>query len=316
MSDLLSCLTDLDPARRQELDPLDGRFQSVASQVLVGHYERAAQDARALFVGGIYDIRLACYILLGHLQSEGPGGLASLLDAGARLVEAQWDELGPQEDKAAEMGRSLDWLNGQILSHLRGMQKARGIPWQGFVHELSEADALGLVERAQAFEGALAARGIDAAAESGAVLTAFLKRLWRDIKMGAAVAEEEAQEAPPPAQEGGWAPSTHESLDGLTSPAPDALLSRLRAYERLCHQGDFVKASVLIDGLNQALGAFDPRLYFPQIFSPFYATGARHIVSIELARGRTDPLVMQQLEALVQVDLEGFVALTLDEDEE
>lgn len=316
----LRCFDEMDPERFVPLDPLDGRFQAVASQVLTGHYERAAAEAEALFREGAYDVRLACYILLGGLHGGGVGDLPRVLDAVQALLGPRWELLGPQEEKSAEVGRSLDWLCNQITTYLRALQRGAGAGWREWVQALDVGGAKALVAQGEALITRLEGRGAPQALPSAEALTSWMRRLARDIAMGeeleATGRDDGPEAAGPGAADGPFEPRTPSTLSGLGSPELTRLIQRLQAFEVLCEEKDFAKAAVLIDGLRAALEGFDPHRYLPGLFGPFYAVGAQHVIAIERARDRTDPLVFQQLERLYQVDLQAFIQLNLQEDDD
>ena len=47
------------------------------------------------------------------------------------------------------------------------------------------------------------------------------------------------------------------------------LVNKMKAFERLIEKEQFPKAAVVADDINAIIAHFDPRIYFPRMFSKF-----------------------------------------------
>jgi len=87
------------------------------------------------------------------------------------------------------------------------------------------------------------------------------------------------------------------------------LLRKMKAFELLVEKEEFNKAAIVADDINEIIANFDPRIYFPKIFSRYSLLRALKIADIsafEEYKGSVEWLTMQDL---YKVDLDSFVSL-------
>jgi hypothetical protein len=83
----------------------------------------------------------------------------------------------------------------------------------------------------------------------------------------------------------------------------------MKAFERLIEREEFNKAAIVAEDINNIIANFDPRIYFPKIFSRYSLLRALKIADIsafEKYKGSVEWLTMQDL---YKVDLDSFVSL-------
>jgi hypothetical protein len=85
------------------------------------------------------------------------------------------------------------------------------------------------------------------------------------------------------------------------------LSNKLRAFEILIEKGQQEKAALVADDVLQTLDAFDPRLYFPELFARFSGLVSTNIGSLSTHWQQKDSVEWKALTQYYKVDLKGFV---------
>ena len=94
----------------------------------------------------------------------------------------------------------------------------------------------------------------------------------------------------------------------LDSSAPMTLLmKKLQAFELLIEKEDFVKAALIADDISTLMKNFDPSLFFPKLFSKYFALSATHIDTLAMEWENKNTLKWEALHRLYQTDLSGFI---------
>jgi len=83
----------------------------------------------------------------------------------------------------------------------------------------------------------------------------------------------------------------------------------MKAFDRLVEKQQFPKAAIVADDINQIIANFDPRIYFPKIFSRYSLLLALNIADISGFEEYKGSVVWQTMQDLYKVDLESFVSL-------
>jgi hypothetical protein len=85
------------------------------------------------------------------------------------------------------------------------------------------------------------------------------------------------------------------------------LLAKLRAFEVLLEQGDLMKAAIVADDVQNIIENFDPRSYFPRMFSRFSELLSQNAETLgEHIEGR-DSFGWKTMALFYKVDIEKFV---------
>jgi predicted component of type VI protein secretion system len=82
----------------------------------------------------------------------------------------------------------------------------------------------------------------------------------------------------------------------------------MRAFATLTERGDVSRAAILADEITRAIENFDPRLYFPELFSEFSRLLSDHVDELEVAWQARETLAWKVRAQFSQVDLKRFVA--------
>ena len=91
----------------------------------------------------------------------------------------------------------------------------------------------------------------------------------------------------------------------------DELQLKIDAFQKLCKQGDFTRASIITEDLEYIMANFTPQEYFPQSFSQYFASLAINAAELSPHWQERGTLGWQALERLYQVDPESFLNLDL-----
>ncbi len=138
-----------------------------------------------------------------------------------------------------------------------------------------------------------------------------------------APAEEAATAEEAPAEEA--APAEHAATPSELAPVPAGggqggyalqlavtyrfaeLTRKLQAFELLVQEGQFRKAALVADDLQQLIQGFDPRSYFPTVFASFSALFCENLEVLSEHWGERGSLAWQALGQFYQTDLDRFV---------
>lgn len=104
--------------------------------------------------------------------------------------------------------------------------------------------------------------------------------------------------------------ATSSSEPGKTTPVSVPLLQlmhKITAFGRLVRRRDYKRAAIVAADVMKAFESFDPRLYLPSIFTPFFSLLSHHGDKVEPLMKEPDGLSGRALRHLYEVDLDAFV---------
>ncbi len=223
-----------------------------------------------------------------------------------------------------QFNRRMIWLFDTSLDTLKYHQVKRTEEWARWV----QASNLEVVTTAQRAAGALVGQ-LSAEAYKGAhtALSRVIEWLRDQVSsQRASVAEPApaaaAAAAPVPASP----PSVRPALVSLATPRPPEPLEpvrrrvelevshqfielwvKLRAFEALIEKKQFERAALVGDDIMNTIDKFDPRDYFPELFSRFSALMSKNIGTLSDHGGNRDSDSWKAMSQFYRVDLKGFV---------
>jgi hypothetical protein len=277
----------LPPGPLSPAAPLDDRdlegLQSARASLLGGKPRDALTTIKPLLDDGKYDIR-GLSVLLQAVAVERPVvGAAAALDRLAGLLDADWEALGPSpEDRRRKLANVAF---PAMLDELRVALTIAGT--SGPVVDAWEA-------LCQAVQEGARTRGLDGVVAKMAEVRAACPSPPKPPPP-------EAQPAPEPQ------PASSPPLALRPSPAFLQLLDRLRAFETLLARHENDKAAIVAQDIEATIAQFDPRLYFPELFSGFFAGLAEHAAELAAFQGEQDSMAWRAMGQLYRVDLEAFL---------
>jgi hypothetical protein len=299
------------------LDTLDPRWSEITGLVQAGQFAEAAQQSAALLDSGVCDVRVVGYLCFGHLNGEGPRALAPVLQGLGAMLDANWDALGPRDQRAKAAQQSLTWLFKHALKRMQREESTQSDEWARWKSACSVellGEALAAVESLREILVARLGEVVAQALDPLAKLEAWLRSLHAALALE--VQPPPAPDEPAPSQpapdEPAPATSTQprgEGANGAASFHLAQLLQKIDAFATLLEAGKLVPARIVADDISAILSHFDPLLYFPKMFSRFARLMALH--SRDLAELDVNPEAppWNALRSLYQVDLEEFLKL-------
>ncbi len=264
----------------------DPRLDAITDAAFKSQYAEAAGLAQDIWSEGIRDVRLIGYLLYGYYLARDALALPFIFEQLTHTLTARWDSIGPaKKDKPAD--GALHWLFTTLIRQLNGHEKARDERYEAWLTPDGVA-AFAAAERA-------IATLVTEAEKRFATGKCFdklrnLSGCIRDI--GGSLhspAVPEPAEATPPAASAAPAPAPDpapaaDSRPGAVvvegSAALGLLLRKLRLFEQLVAKDQTLKAAVIAADLDQLLTAFDPAVFLPKLFVPYFRAMTRHADSL------------------------------------
>jgi hypothetical protein len=309
------------------LETLDPRFMDITTLVQSGDYLGAAAQAEGLLEEGVYDIRTTGYFLYGVFLEQGIGAMTAVLGCLTNLLTENWEALGPTENRAKHCQDSFGWFLRQLVKKLQYEEEKQSDIWQQWVAEISSDDVQEALDTGEEFQKAV---GMTLGDEAGPLLEGWSKvNEWLRAFQGLVYREpepeleaEEAEAEPEAEPEAGEAEAEPKEMIAAPSAAAvdDAayaeasyhlqlLLTKMEAFKRLIDNEQFTKAAIVADDINETIANFDPRVYFPRMFSKYSLLLALNIGELTAFEQYKGSVEWQTMQDLYKVDLESFVSL-------
>ena len=312
--------TTLEVTENPGLDIIDPRLMDIAGLVENAEYMEAAVQAEQVLEEGVYDIRIAGYFLYGVFLEQGVGAMAAIMGCLANLLTENLEALGPVKNREKHAQTSLNWFLRQLAKKLQYEEEKGSDVYQLWVDEVSSDEVEEALEASEEFKEALGMTLEDLAEpllESLPKVNDWL-RSFQQVVYREPEPEPELEEEYEPGEE-------VESAAAAPSPltADDAVLAegsyhlgllqrKMAAFERLLAKEQYPKAAIVADDINNIIANFDPRIYFPRIFSNYSLLRALNIGELTVFGENRGSVEWQTMEDLYKVDLDSFVAFDSD----
>ena len=307
--------TTLEASENPGLDVLDPRFMDITTLVENGEYLEAAVKAEEIFAEEIYDIRLTGYFLYGFFLEQGVGAMPAIMGSLVKLFEENWEALGPVKNREKHAQTSLNWLFRQLLKKFQYEEGKDSDVYQQWIAEVSSEEVQEALDASEDLQKALgvaledmASPLLDGLSKVNDWLKAFQKVVYREPEV-----EEEAELATEAEAKQMAAPASlgfgDEAVMAEGSYHLQLLLRKMKAFERLIEKEEFNKAAIVADDINDVIANFDPRIYFPKIFSRYSLLRALKIADISAFEEYKGSVEWQTMQDLYKVDLDSFVSL-------
>jgi hypothetical protein len=295
----------------------DPRLDAINDAAFKSNYAEAAGLAQDIWSEGVRDARLIGYLLYGYYLARDALALPFIFDQLTQTLTTRWDHIGPaKKDKPAD--GALHWLFTSLIRQLNGHEKARDDRYEGWLTPDGTAAFA-------AAESSIAALIVEAEKRfaKGKCFDKLrnLSGCIHDIGASLhATSEDRTSEHPPVAGAANATATTPAAAEDRRPAAPDSrpgaivveggaalglLLRKLRLFEQLVENNQTLKAAVIAADLDQLLSAFDPIVFFPKMFVPYFRAMTRHADNI----GPVMADLMPSHKSLVQLyhaDLDAF----------
>lgn len=310
---------------------LEARIEELNSHIHHSRYAEAAALAAQLWDGGARDVRVLGPCYFGPFLAKGAAALPGILESVLRSVGPELPDLGPARKKNELLDSTLGWLFGALHKQLtfahqdQGGKKVLAVdpalrrPLRDALAQTAplERELANLVKRP---------RSLAALQRLVEVLRALNESVGPEPPPAPApppkpVAPEAAVPTAPPTALVPAAPVAP-ALPPVLEVAPRAggdviqleataalrlLLRKLAAFATLIEREDFQRAAVVVRDLQEAIEDFDPREYFPQLFSTYSGLLAVHMEALEPFLDGQETRSVKALQQLYQVDLDRFL---------
>lgn len=318
------------------LETTDPRFTEITDLVGAENYVAVAERVEDLVEGGIYDIRLITKYMYSVFDAEGLAQADEIFECLLSLLGTSFQNLGPARRREQHVAKSVTWLCETMtdrIAYHASKKDERWQSWKGVEPVRFEKAKLALDQIADRLEA-------PCFADSSQVV-GHLSRWFREIHaeveppVASSVAEgsEQAELATAHCKQDQLT-SAQSQMRPIASPVSEvvatsslragtlepitlegsfplqALLQKLAAFERLILAGKFDRAALICDDLHALMDNFDPREYFPQLFSNFSRLLTENIAELEVQWQHRDGTMWNAMRQFSRVDLQGFVDST------
>ena len=309
------------------LETIDPRFSDIATLVMEGNYEEAAAQSEAILEEQIYDIRIIGYFLYGHFIEQGVGAMADIYQCLANLLRDNLDAIGPAKNREKHIQTILNWLMKQLIKKLQYEEGKNSNLYEGWISEVSSDQVQEALDAGEDLRRALgpvledaAGPVLDGLMKVNDWLTAFQRLVYREPEPEPEeetedLGDEEAKEGIEEERQEAGRKEAYVSIPRLDEDEISVegsfhlklLIRKLEAFDRLISEEKYSSATLVADDINTIIANFDPKVYFPRLFTRFslrFAANINELVAFEEHKNSAEWQAMQEL---YKVDLESFV---------
>jgi hypothetical protein len=331
----------LDKALEGDGKDADETRLNAVDSTMVSDVLQAADTARIGLEKGSTDVRLLTAYALGAFVEQGPKALAGIFDALRRAVSERWHSLRPEERKERIVDGSYSKLFRSMVSHIDVHEKMQDATFKAWIR--SDHDTVGgpALRASSALRDALiealeTPQSKDPLSELDARIRMHFDRVPAPAKPAprpapepepepepatpdessaeereepSPDAEESKESAPEDRDEQPRSPDTGHAPAGTiaVSPAFAQLLRKIDAVGALLSRGDTERAAVIADDVRRTLKQFDPKVFFPDVFLPYFRLLSENIDEISPHWREIGSPRWEALAELYQVDLKAFL---------
>ena len=291
----------------EEIEVLDPRFSNISSYMEKSQYIEAKQELSQLLSEGFFDIRLLNYYLFLTFEESQTLNLHDIFNFLTQMLQDLWVKIPPFEKKDTHAVRSIQWIFTKISKILQFHEQKKDSRWNSWIKNLEEDSLDKILATINTFKTAFQER-----LEAPTILdklqriTQWVEELRITLPSKNESKENDLiEEIPSPSNNIEEKPSIHSEIP--SSQLFEELLKKLNAFEGLIQKEDFPKAALVSNDLSEIITNFDPRLYFPKLFSEYFKLLSIHIESLANYWEEKESLSWQSLEQLYKVDLDTFM---------
>jgi len=297
------------------LDTLDPRFSDIATLVQEADFMAAAAEAEKILEESIYDIRIIGYFLYGVFIEQGVGMIGLIFECLNTLLVESWEAIGPVKRREKHTQAGLNWFMKQLFKKLDYEENNKSDAWDRWIEEVSSDDVQLALDAGnqllQTFESVLeddAPSLMEGVSKVNGWLESFQHLVYREPEPETELETELEPEPELEEQKKRMTPSIEGSYH------LQLLLKKIAAFEQLIEQEKFDRAALIAGDINDIIGDFDPKIYFPKLFARFLLLLALNVGKlVEFEEYRESP-EWKTLQELYKVDLESFVAFDTEMD--
>ncbi len=315
----------IEPAENPGLETTDSRLLDIITLAHNGDYQGSATQAQAVFEEDIFDIRIVGFFLYGIYLETDIGALYDIFQTLIRLFQDNWEAVGPVKKREKHAQTSINWLIKQLAKTLQHEEDKTSDNWNRWLKEVASDDVTQIIEAGDELQQTLESILEDA---SRPLLEGLLKiKEWLTNLQQLVYQEPEPEVEPETESDELESQQPIETIDQkAVSPAMISaddtvvagsyhlriLLKKIEVFERLINEKKFIMAALVAEDINDIVTNFDPKIYFPGLFSKFSYLLARNISEISSFDGHKNTVEWQAMKELYKVDLDSFMIFDTD----
>ena len=328
--DLSIYLNELAPVVESDLEASDERLLTVIDLFDKRKFGLAADKAEEIAQAGFFDIRPLSYVLFVAFYEDGIAALGSVFDVVTAALGPQQNVIGPKKNRQSFFAKRLIWLWSTIADYLAYYRKEGGTDWDRTRAGVTIDSLADILERGQRVDAALAAAAHENTAMALATLMGALRTLASELeaaKEAATRAQDSAANALAEAKEDNddvtGEPDGEDRPEGVVkmnagnsnkravtldvSTQFIDLLAKLRAFEALVEKGELMKAAIVAEDVQNSIESFDPRVYFPSMFSRFSELLSHNAETLGEYIENRNSFSWKSMAQFYKVDIDKFV---------
>jgi len=295
----------------ESVDPRLAMFNTLCEK---GQLRDLVAEIDELMDAGIFDIRPISMYLWATFNELGLGSLSEIFDTLGAVVTTNLEVIGPSQKKIEHVVKRISWLMQKLTDAIEYHETRHSPEWEKWIGSVAPEAMDAALERAAALEASLDERfaGTRTAFQK---LAARLRVVSLTFRIPAhppvSIASPVIASLRPPTHS-----QAHDELqvDARLGRAEVgvsheffALIQKLDAFSKLVKKGDLARASVVADDLMRTIESFDPREYFPELFSDFSELLSKHIDTLASHWQDRESTAWKAHAQFYRVDLKRFV---------
>jgi len=298
----------LENATTVEDEVFDVRFEEVVTLIDQEKFEEANSLISEIFQEGVLDIRLVMYKLFSQFISEGICSLKEIFPTIVAIMDDYWDKISPVQTRERYLTHSLNWFFSSISKKIKRSEKLYKDKkpddfWKKSLHGLTADGIDELISICKSL-----AEKIDDPSLTQFIL--FIPKWLEGIRtVISPVKKAEPKVIVSPASPEKKIEVKEISLsETLNASEPmNQLVKKLKGFQQLIEEKHFEKAALVADDIATILKNFDPAVYFPKLFTSYFALTAAHMDRLAEQWENKGSLKWEALNRLYQSDLEEFI---------
>lgn len=334
----------LEMAENPGLETTDPRLDEIATLGQDGDYPGAAAAAQSVLEAGVYDVRVLGFFFYGVFLEQGIAGLLPILQTLSGILRDNWQAFGPKTHKEKQTQTALRWFFNQLQKKLQYEENTKGGQWEEWLGAVTVEDVQEIIDAIDEIRRVLGPALQDA---SGPILDAlgkisqWLRSFQQMVHSAPSEAEPEAESEAEPEPEPEYEPDREEELEEAEveesvhertrraaptrsiQPAPEErsetsiegsyhlqmLIRKMEAFAQLIEEQKFFHAALVADDINETINNFDPKLFFPKLFSRYLSLLMLNIGEIIDYEDHKESPEWNAMKEYYRVDLDGFMQL-------
>lgn len=290
----------------------DPRLSDIATLVQEGDFQRAALQSKEILDEKIYDIRIIGYYLYGHFTEGGLAAAEEIFTCLTEILNQNIAALGPARNRDKHIKNTLSWLFKTISNNLVYETEKRTEVYAQWQESITPEQVQEILQSGGRLQEAIAM--LEVSSDVIDALTKILEwlQVFQNVVYREQSREEEQQEdfveetAQQQEPKKSWRDdSAVEGIEG--SYHMKLLMTKLDAFDRLVQADKLALAAIVADDINNLISNFDPKLYFPGLFTRFYMQFAKNVSQLINYLQFKNSAAWMALQELYKVDIESFI---------